>query len=312
MSGGLVHRLEGMSRRLAMTDRAASGSIQRLASGNRIVSAADDAAGLAIAERLRSQSAGALRAQRNVQDGIGAIQTADGALGEVTMILQRTRELAVQYQSGTLTATDRAAAQREADALEAEVARIATQTRFNGNQLLAGGRLAVHAGGFDADGIEAMLPDLADLVAGEVFSLDGSGAAQGGGGNGGGNGNGNGNGNGGNGHGNGNGNANGHGGGNGGGNGGAAPPIARVAAALNAVSAQRALLGAFQNRLEHVLATLAVTHEQLVASESRIRDADVGAEVVSLTRHRMFADVNRALAAQGHVRARNALHLLAA
>ncbi len=325
----MVNRLDAASRRLATSERAVSATLNRLSSGRRIVSAADDAAGLAIAERMRGEGNGALRAQRNVQDGIGAIQTADAILGEVTSILQRTRELAVQYANGSLSATDRAAAQREADALGDEVARLGASARFNGAPLLAGGTLGVHVGPRDGDAIAAALPDLAQFVGEAVFSLDGSGISTttyvttttgGGGGssNAGGNGNGNAGGN---------GNGNGNAGGNGSGHGGAVrtvvtpvitftappgPPIARLDAAIGAISEHRASLGAFQNRLEHTLSTLATQHEQMVAAESRIRDADVAAQVVALMRHRLKSQAGQALLAQAHVQARNAVRLLAA
>ena len=314
MSAGMVNRLESMSRRWTASDRAMSGSLQRLGSGQRIVTAADDAAGLAIAERLRGQSAGALRAQRNVQDGISALQTVDGALAEATSILQRTRELAVRFQNGTLNDADRAAAQREAHRLGEEVARLAAATSFNGSQMLAGGALVVHVGGHDDDGIATLLPDLDEFIDAALFELDGSGGTTttttstttttttvGGGGN-----------------------------GNGNGNGSQpktktkvvtetltfttpeGPPIARIDGALAALSAHRASLGGFQNRLEYALSALAAGHEQLVAAESRIRDADVAAELVALTRQRVAGEVNRALTAQAHVEARRALKLLAA
>ena len=99
MSTGMVNGLDAMSRRWAAADRAVASTTQRLGSGRRIVSAADDAAGLGIAERLRGQAAGALQAQRNARDAIGALQTLDGALAATTGLLQRTRELAVQYQT---------------------------------------------------------------------------------------------------------------------------------------------------------------------------------------------------------------------
>jgi flagellin len=333
----MVNRLEAMSRRWATADRGAVRATERLATGVRITRAADDAAGLAIAERLRGQSGGALRAQRNVQDGISVVQTVDAVLAEVGSILQRTRELAVQHASGTMRASDRAAAQSEADALRAEVARLASSTRFNGASVLDGGTLAVQLGGSDEDAIAAGLPDLGQFVSDAVFSLDGSGTTTttttttttGGGSNGNGNGNGNGN-SGGNGNGNSGGNGNGNGNGATSGNPGkggggavkvvttvtfttpAGPPIARIDAALGAIAEQRAALGAFQNRLEYALGTLATTHEQLVAAESRIRDADVAGEVVALARHRVSVEINRALAAQAHVDARRAIGLLAA
>jgi flagellin len=326
MGSAFSNRLDAMSRRWATSDGLRTAALERLSTGLRIRSAADDAAGLGIAERMHSQSAGALRAERNVQDGIGALQTIDSVLGEVHAILQRARELAVQHEHGGLSSSDRAAVQAEATALGNEVARLTAGARFNGIALLSGGELLVQAGSEDADGISASLPDLAQLVAADVFTLSAGASAPGGGGSGSSGGTGNPN------NGNGNGGANGTGNGNGNGGPGppgkgggstkatppivitvpAGPPIARVDAAIDAISQHRSSLGAFQNRLEYARSTLATTHEQLVAAESRIRDADVAAEVVSLARYRLRSEVNRALAAQAHVDARKALTLLAA
>ena len=114
-------------------------SMERLSSGFRINKAADDAAGLAISEKLRAQVGGLQQAQRNAQDAVSLVQTAEGALSEVHAMLQRTRDLAVQFANGTLSTSDKAAITAEVAQLCAEISRIGSQTKFNGNNLLTGG-----------------------------------------------------------------------------------------------------------------------------------------------------------------------------
>jgi flagellin len=123
-------------RYLANTSDAVSKSMERLSSGLRINSAADDAAGLGISEKMRGQIRGLAQAQRNIQDGVSMVQTAEGNLDEVTSILQRVRELAVQYKNGTTSTAGKAAIQSEVDALSAEVTRIQGSAQFNGTSLL--------------------------------------------------------------------------------------------------------------------------------------------------------------------------------
>ncbi|MDR7562390.1 MAG: flagellin, partial [Armatimonadota bacterium] len=126
-------------RNLVATDNALSKSLERLSSGFRINRAADDAAGLAISEKMRAQVRGYTQAIRNAQDGISLVQTAEGALNEVHSILQRIRELVLQAGNETLSAEDRDAIQSEIDQLVEEVDRIANSTNFNGVLLLDGG-----------------------------------------------------------------------------------------------------------------------------------------------------------------------------
>src|SRR3954464_10446855 len=114
-------------------------SMERLSSGYRINRAADDAAGLAISEKLRAQIGGLQQAQRNAQDAVSLVQTGEGALGEVHAMLQRVRDLAVQFNNGTLSTSDKAAITAEVAQLSAEIAKIASDTKFNGIQLLSGG-----------------------------------------------------------------------------------------------------------------------------------------------------------------------------
>ena len=126
-------------RQLVGSSSAMAKSMERLSSGFRINRAADDAAGLAISEKLRAQVGGLQQAQRNAQDAVSLVQTAEGALTEVHAMLQRVRDLAVQYSNGTLSASDKAAITAEVSQLSAEITRIGSQTKFNGISLLTGG-----------------------------------------------------------------------------------------------------------------------------------------------------------------------------
>src|ERR687886_200467 len=129
-------------RQLEATSGKLSKSMERLSSGYRINRAADDAAGLAISEKLRSQIGGIAQAQRNAQDAVSLVQTAEGALGEVHAMLQRVRDLAVQFNNGTLATADKAAITAEVAQLCAEISKIANDTKFNGIALLSSGSQA--------------------------------------------------------------------------------------------------------------------------------------------------------------------------
>jgi flagellin len=139
MSLRIQNNVEAMNahRNLAMTSDKVAKSMERLSSGFRINRAADDAAGLAISERMRAQIGGLGQAQRNIQDGVSLVQTAEGNLDEVHSMLQRMRELAVQYKNGTLGDSDKAAIQTEVNQLASEIERIGTSAMFNGVTLLA-------------------------------------------------------------------------------------------------------------------------------------------------------------------------------
>src|ERR687884_1924466 len=123
-------------RNLSATEGALARSMERLSSGYRINRAADDAAGLAISERLRAQVNGLGQAQRNVQDAVSLVQTAEGSLTEVHSMLQRIRELAVEYKNGSLSSADRTAIQSEVNQLASEIERIGSAAEFNGIKLL--------------------------------------------------------------------------------------------------------------------------------------------------------------------------------
>ena len=157
-------------RQLAQTSDRASKSMERLSSGYRINRAADDAAGLAISEKLRGQIRGLAQAQRNAQDGVSLVQTAEGSLNEVHSMLQRVRELAVQYQNGTLSTSDKAAITAEATQLASEIERIGSSADFNGIKLLDGSTSTVsfQVGANDNDTISVATASLG----GKVGSID--------------------------------------------------------------------------------------------------------------------------------------------
>jgi flagellin len=140
-------------RHLAQTSDKLAQSMERLSSGLRINKAADDAAGLGISEKMRGQINGLAQAQRNIQDGVSMVQTAEGSLDEVHSILQRVRELAVQYKNGSLSASGKAAIQSEVNQLASEIDRIGTSAQFNGISLLdgTGGGVTFQVGANDGD-----------------------------------------------------------------------------------------------------------------------------------------------------------------
>ena len=162
-----------MSRRWGEADRAAAVSIQRLSSGHRVTTPADDAAGLSISERLRGQTSGALQAQRNVTDAISLIRTGDAVLGKIAEILQRTRELAARHEHGGLPDSDRSALRDEAAGLGEAVRRLGAATRFNGVQLLDGtsAGLTIHVGGAVSEDLTLTLPSLDALVDADAFDF---------------------------------------------------------------------------------------------------------------------------------------------
>ena len=158
-------------RQLVATGSALSKSMERLSSGYRINRAADDAAGLAISEKMRAQIRGVAQASRNSLDGISLVQSAEGALNEVHSILQRVRELAVQYNNGTLSASDKASITAEVSQLCAEIGRIGTDTKFNGIALLTGSSAITFQVGAD-DGQTISVNAVALFGSGSTFKVD--------------------------------------------------------------------------------------------------------------------------------------------
>jgi flagellin len=155
----------GAHRHLTETSSAIAKSMERLSSGFRINRAADDAAGLAISERMRAQTRGLEQTTRNIQDGVSLVQTAEGNLDEVHSMLQRVRELAVQYKNGTLSASDQAAIQTEVNQLASEIERVGSSAKFNGITLLAAsGSVTFQVGVNDGDAITVSTISLGSSV----------------------------------------------------------------------------------------------------------------------------------------------------
>jgi flagellin len=257
-------------RNLSVTDGQMAKSLEKLSSGFRINRAADDAAGLAISEGLRSQVGGLKVAVRNAQDGVSVVQTAEGALTEVHSILQRVRDLSVQASNdGSQNTTSKAAIQSEITALGSALTDIANRTAFNGKALLDGTNATltfqVGAGGADQVGV-----DLTDItaVATAVSAMDVTTLA------------------------------------------GATGAIAAADTQINTVSTARANLGAAQNRLEHTINSLNVAVENLSASESRIRDTDMAEEMVSFTRAQILSQAGTAMLSQANQAPQSVLSLL--
>ncbi|AZS17587.1 flagellin [Paenibacillus lutimineralis] len=262
-------------------------TMEKLSSGFRINRAADDAAGLAISEKMRFQINGLTQAQRNAQDGISLIQTAEGALTEVHSMLQRLNTLANQAANGTYDKTDRAKIQLEVNELVGEISNIAGTVNFNGINLLNNSASVDFQIGSDANttisiSLKSLTPsDLgaadtaatsgASAIAGLKLSdltVEGSGAT----------------------------NAN--------------AAIAAIKAAIETVSEQRATFGAVQNRLEHTVNNLGVMVENLSASESRIRDADMATEMTAFTKNQILVQAGTAMLAQANSAPQSVLKLL--
>lgn len=246
-------------------------AMERLSSGLRINRASDDPAGLAISEKLRAQVRGLQQASRNAQDGISLIQTAEGSLNETHSILQRVRELAVQAANDTLTSDDRSNIQSEIDSLLAEVDRIATSTEFNTKKLLDGGS-ATTALNFQvgANPGQSIAITIATATT-AALTIDNLNISS---------------------------------------HTFASQAIASVDNALTEVASQRARLGAVQNRLEHTIANLNATSENLSASESRIRDSDMASEMIAFTRYRILQQAGIAMLAQANLAPQQVLLLL--
>jgi flagellin len=248
-------------RNLEHTSSKLGKSMERRSSGLRINRAADDAAGLAISEKLRGQIGGLDQARRNVQDGISLVQTAEGSLTEVHSMLQRIRELAVQYQNGTLATADRDAISGEVIQLRDEIDRIGSTAQFNGIRLLdAAGRVSFQVGANDGETIGATLAALRTLADTANLRADAT--------------------------------------------------LTSIDRAINAVSTQRASFGAVQNRLEHTYNNLSVYQENLSASESRIRDVDMAAEMVNFTKNNILQQAGTSMLAQAQQAPQAVLSLL--
>jgi flagellin len=249
-------------------------SLERLSSGLRINRAADDAAGLAIAEGFNSQVRGFRVAQRNAQDGISLVQTAEGALSEIGNMMQRIRELAVQAANGTLSATNRGDLNTEAQQLISAVDEIFARVEFNGiDPFLGGAGISIQTGIKAAEttliaGSNTLLNSAALSVTTGAINLSGATAA------------------------------------------GANAAITAVDAGLIVLNTRRANLGAAQNRLEFTLNVLAIREENALASESAIRDADIARETTAFTRNQILVTAGTSILAQANIVPQTALQLL--
>ena len=254
-----------------VTERLGS-NFRRLSTGLRISSAADDAAGLAISERLRSQIRSLDQAKRNANDGISLVQTAEGALNEVSSILTRLRELAIQSSNGSVSGQDKETLDEEFQSLVNEVNRIGRSTEFNGIKLLDGSSSSVsfQVGFGTTSGIDTISVSLSAALSTTLSlqSLDiGSGGVT-------------------------------------------TTAITNIDAAINKISSLRGSLGAIQNRLGSTINNLAITVENLSSAESRIRDVDVAVETSSLTRNSILQQAAISILAQANTQPQAALQLL--
>jgi flagellin len=243
-------------------------SLQRLSSGLRINRAADDAAGLAIAEAFNSQVKGTQQAQRNSQDGISMVQTAEGALSETTNILQRIRELAVQAANGTQSDNNRAAMEGEVNQLLNQINSIALDTEFNGIRVLSAAQtVTLQAGAMTGQTLTISMTGAKTNDLG-VNAVHVSSMAL------------------------------------------AVAAISTVDAAIKSVTSLRSTLGAYQNRLEFTINTLAIQEENASAAQSAIRDANIATETIAFTRNQILVSAGTSVLAQANIVPQSALALL--
>ncbi len=263
---------ENIQRNLARVQDLLGASFRRLSTGLRITTAADDAAGLAMSERLRAQIRSLDQAERNANDGISLAQTGEGALQEVNNILIRLRELAIQASNATVSGADRDSLQAEFSSLRDEIDRIAQTTDFNGIQLLDGSQASVtfHVGSGTSSANQISLsldPILATSLGLDSLDIGSAGDPS--------------------------------------------AAIAAIDGAVTTVSALRGRLGATQSRLQSTVSSLSMQVENLSAANSRIRDVDIAFETAQLTRNSILQQVSIAILAQANALPQSALALLA-
>jgi flagellin len=269
------HNLQAMNtnRQLGITTSAQAKSTEKLSSGYKINRAADDAAGLAISEKMRSQIRGLDRASTNASDGISVVQTAEGALNEVHAMLQRMNELATQAANDTNTSVDRNSLKLEVDQLACEIDRIASSTQFNTMNLLDGTFTGknLQVGALSGQAITICIDKLTSsglLLGAQGSALKLSSFES------------------------------------------AGKSMSLVQQAIDKISTQRATLGAIQNRLEHTIANLDTTSENTSASESRIRDTDMAAEMVTYSKNNILAQAGQSMLAQANQSTQGVMSLL--
>ncbi len=267
------HNLTAMNsnRMLNITTGTQAKSTEKLSSGYKINRAADDAAGLAISEKMRRQIKGLTQASSNAQDGISCVQTAEGALAEVHDMLQRMNTLAIQASNDTMTSADRGYLNSEVQALISEIDRVASTTTFNEQCLLDGSfsgknlQVGAEAGQFIGISIRAMS---ATGIGINAVSVDGSNNTN------------------------------------------AQAAITAIKSALATVSQQRSDLGAIQNRLEHTIKNLDNVVENTTSAESEIRDTDMATEMVQFANAQILAQAGTSMLAQANQSNQTVLSLL--
>jgi len=267
------HNLNAMNshRNLVFNNTQQGKSSEKLSSGYRINRAADDAAGLSISEKMRAQIKSLNQGARNAQDGVSLVQTAEGALGEVSDMLTRIKELSVQANNGTYNASDIAAMDAEFASLKNAIDGIALSTKFNGVTLLDGSMTApvtIQIGGAAAESV------LIDMSTAGVYNMQ-AGA-----------------------------------GGLGLAATTVKTELANIDIAIGKVNTVRSNLGAYQNQLEHVFNNLGATAENLQAAESRIRDTDMAAEMMKYTKFNILQQASTAMLAQANQAPQGVLQLL--
>ena len=260
-------------RNLSTNQSALSKNLEKLSSGYRINRAGDDAAGLAISETMRSQINGLNQAVNNANDAIGLIQTAEGAMTETHSMLQRMKTLATQAANGTYTETARKNIKSEIDALNSEITRIATTTKFNGESPLNPDKNKPNLTffiGATADKTNAMTVAQMTMTA-KALTIDkievGTTTA-------------------------------------------AFKAMASIDAAIERVSTYRATLGAAQNRLEHTVNNLKVTSENITSAESRIRDTDMADEITAYTKNNILLQAAQSMLSQSNAMPQGVLSML--
>lgn len=270
------HNLQAANtnRQLGITTSAQAKSTEKLSSGYKINRAADDAAGLSISEKMRSQIRGLNKASSNAQDGVSLVQTAEGALNETHSILQRMNELATQAANGTNTSVDRSAIRAELDQLTSEINRIQSTTQFNTMNLLDGTfsgatkQMKLQVGALSGQSINFSIANMCATKIGLKTSLSVSTFTK------------------------------------------AGSYMKAVQDAIEVVSKQRSAMGAIQNRLEHTIANLDTTSENTQSAESRIRDTDMASEMVTYSKNNILAQAGQSMLAQANQSTQGVLSLL--
>lgn len=259
-------------RGLATVTERLAGNYRRLSTGLRIASAADDAAGLAISERLRAQVRSLQQAKRNAADGISLVRTAEGSLNETSNILIRLRELAIQASNGSVSEQDRATLDEEFQSLVDEIDRLGRSSEFNGIRLLDGSSSTVsfQIGAGTSSGIDTLAASLAPALATslglDVLGVTNSLAAS--------------------------------------------SALDAIDSAIDDVSGLRGRFGAMQNRLESTVRFLGIQAENLTAADSRIRDVDIAQETADLARNQILQQAAVAMLAQANAQPQLALQLI--